>query len=182
MTSSGDSHQRFRDLIVRFHTRWDATIPADARAEESPPDAIGVEVRNRNCGDMVRLSIRRAEGDAGARPFAHVSAESRGCSICTGTTAFGLSLLAERTLPDAIALSAAFRAVVDGGTGGVIEEISGAIAAAERLPVWLLPAQKEDLLSFSVLAAQPARRQCALLFWDAIDELSGRLSESVPSH
>ena len=102
------------------------------------------------CGDRVTVYLQ-VEGDR----IADVSFEGRGCAISTAAASLMTEVLKGKTIPEARALFAQFRAKVTGG-------------AAEDLPA-ALDEEAERLDPLTGVKAYPSRVKCATLPWHAFE-------------
>ena len=110
-------------------------------------EPFGAEVFHVNptCGDEVRLRV--ALSDDGQR-VADVSYDGQGCSISQAATSVLADLVIDRTVPDALAIVAAFTGMVSSrGTVPGDEDVLG------------------DGIAFAGVSKYPARVKCALLGW-----------------
>ena len=109
------------------------------------PFAAEVFHVNPTCGDEVRLRV--ALSDDGQR-VADVSYDGQGCSISQAATSVLADLVIDRTVPDALAIVAAFTDMVSSrGTVAGDEDVLG------------------DGIAFAGVSKYPARVKCALLGW-----------------
>lgn len=127
------------------------------RGLREPYDAEAHHV-NPTCGDEVTLRVRMA-GDT----IEDVSYEGQGCSISQASASVLHELLCGRSVPDALAVQAAFSELL-GGRGQVEPD-------EEVL---------QDAVAFAGVARYPARVKCALLAWmafkDAVARAGGKVS------
>ena len=112
------------------------------------PDAPHAERANPGCGDQITVWVRLDAGQL------RLSFEGSGCAISQASA----SLMAERlgglTRPEAAAVAAQFRAMVQGAP------------PADTLG---------DLAALSGVSKLLARRRCALLAWDALQDVLDRV-------
>jgi len=118
---------------------------------------------NPTCGDEVtlRVTLDGADGAAGgdAVRVADVSYEGQGCSISQASTSVLTDLVVGRSVDDALAIYAAFLALMQAKG-----EPPG--AAAEDL--------LEDAVAFTGVSRYPSRIKCALLGWAAWKDATAR--------
>ena len=110
-------------------------------------EPFGAEVFHVNptCGDEVRLRVALS-GDG--QRVADVSYDGQGCSISQAATSVLADLVIDRTVPDTLAIVAAFTDMVSSrGTVAGDEDVLG------------------DGIAFAGVSKYPARVKCALLGW-----------------
>lgn len=118
------------------------------RGLRDPADGPGVvEVHHVNptCGDEVTLRVQVADG-----VVRDVSYDGEGCSISQASTSVMTDLVIGREVPDALATSDAFLALMQG---------RGTVVPDEDV--------LEDGIAFAGVSRYPARVKCALLGWMA---------------
>jgi nitrogen fixation NifU-like protein len=98
------------------------------------------------CGDEIEVGVRY-EGERLAR----VAFRGRGCAVCITSASMMTEVVSDRQISDARALSAGFRAWLDGA--------ENAAAPPEPLP------------ALAAVRDYPARRRCMLPAWDALSPL-----------
>jgi nitrogen fixation NifU-like protein len=126
------------------------------RGLREPYDAEAHHV-NPTCGDELTVRVRMA-GDT----IEDVSYEGQGCSISQASASVLHELLRGRSLPDALAVQAAFSELL-GGRGQVEPD----------------EAVLEDGVAFAGVARYPARIKCALLAWMAFKDAAARATGKV---
>ncbi len=149
-----DLRELYQDIILD-HGRH----PRNFRALEHPTHTA--KGHNPLCGDRVTVYLKMA-GDR----IEDVSFEGRGCAISTASSSLMTEVLKGKTLTEAQALFARFRAKV---TGGEITDLPGA-----------LEEDSERLDPLTGVKAYPARVKCATLPWHAFEAaLKGGAAEPV---
>jgi nitrogen fixation NifU-like protein len=113
-----------------------------------------VDLQNPTCGDEVRLSVALNGGR-----ISDVRFEGRGCSISMASASMMTEAVKGRTVDDAVALQAAFKAM-----------LRGEPADEQRLG---------DLVALSGVAKFPVRVKCATLAWNALVRALGRAEEDA---
>lgn len=135
----------YRELILEHYSR-----PRN-RGELPDPD-IKVEGANPLCGDELSIYVRLAGGK-----IADVRFVGRGCSISQASASMMTEQIKGKTVDEARALSARFKAMMQGGA--VNEEELG------------------DLVALQGVRKFPVRVKCATLSWitleQGMDELAG---------
>jgi nitrogen fixation protein NifU and related proteins len=149
-----DLRELYQDIILD-HGRH----PRNFRPIEQPTHTA--KGHNPLCGDRVTVYLT-IDGDK----IADISFEGRGCAISTAAASLMTEVLKGKTLAEAQALFAQFRAKVTGGkVGAVAEELE---EDAERLD------------PLTGVKAYPARVKCATLPWHAFEAaLKGGAAEPV---
>ena len=114
------------------------------------------------CGDRVTIYLA-VEGDR----IADVSFEGRGCAISTAAASLMTEVLKGKTIAEAKALFAQFRAKVTGGEAGALPE--------------RLEEDAERLEPLTGVKAHPVRVKCATLPWHAFEAAlkSGLAAQTV---
>jgi len=139
----------YQEIILEHYRR-----PLHAGLRE-PFDA---EVRHVNptCGDEVTLRVTLK--DAGGEPaIADVSYDALGCSISQASTSVMADMIIGKTVPEAMAVSDEFLALMQSrGEGEPDEDILG------------------DAVAFEGVLKYPARIKCALLSWMAWKDATAR--------
>ena len=139
----------YQEIILEHYRR-----PLHAGLRE-PFDA---EVRHVNptCGDEVTLRVTLK--DAGGEPaIADVSYDALGCSISQASTSVMADMIIGKTVPEAMAVSDEFLALMQSrGEGEPDEDILG------------------DAVAFEGVSKYPARIKCALLSWMAWKDATAR--------
>jgi nitrogen fixation NifU-like protein len=139
----------YQEIILEHYRR-----PLHAGLRE-PFDA---EVRHVNptCGDEVTLRVTLK--DAGGEPtLADVSYDALGCSISQASTSIMADMIIGKTVPEAMAVSDEFLALMQSrGEGEPDEDVLG------------------DAVAFEGVSKYPARIKCALLGWMAAKDATAR--------
>ena len=138
-----DPRELYQDIILD-HGRH----PRNFRKIESPSHFANGH--NPLCGDRVTVYVTM-DGDR----IADVSFEGRGCAISTASASLMTEILKGKTVEEAEALFASFRATVMG---------EGDMAVSENLADDL-----ERLAPLEGVKAYPARVKCATLAWHAFE-------------
>jgi nitrogen fixation protein NifU and related proteins len=138
-----DLRDLYQDIILD-HGRH----PRNFRAIEHPTHSA--RGHNPLCGDRVTVYLT-LDGDK----IADVSFEGRGCAISTAAASLMTEVLKQKTVAEARALFAQFRARVTG-------------AAETGLPASLAD-DMERLAPLTGVKAYPARVKCATLSWHALE-------------
>lgn len=110
-----------------------------------PDPQATATVSNPVCGDQSRVQVRLADDCIAA-----VAAQTRGCSIAVAAGSVMTELVRARPLDEVAGLRRALEQLVSG----------------EPAPRGL----DERLRAFAGVAELPARRRCALLAWEALEE------------
>ena len=139
-----DLRELYQDIILD-HGRH----PRNFRAIEHPTHSA--QGHNPLCGDRVTIYLT-LDGDQ----IADVSFQGRGCAISTAAASLMTEVLKGKTIADARALFAQFRARVTGGE------------AADAVPEPLAE-EMERLEPLTGVKAFPARVKCATLSWHALE-------------
>lgn len=137
-----DSRELYQDIILDHGRR-----PRNFHALEHPSHLA--HGHNPLCGDRVTVYVA-LDGDR----IADVSFEGRGCAISTASASLMTEVLKGKTLAEAKALFAGFRASVTG-------------SEAEALPAGLTD-EMERLAPLGGVKSYPARVKCATLAWHAL--------------
>jgi nitrogen fixation NifU-like protein len=117
-------------------------------------DPFDAEVHHVNptCGDEVTMRVK-LEGDK----VVDVSYEGQGCSISQASTSVMTDLVIGRTVPEALALSEDFLAMMQ--SKGQFEPDEDVL---------------EDAVAFAGVSRFPARVKCALLSWMAMKDATAQ--------
>ncbi|MDQ7827747.1 MAG: SUF system NifU family Fe-S cluster assembly protein [Armatimonadota bacterium] len=127
----------YREIILDHYSR-----PRN-RGRLEPADIV-VEGANPLCGDELALTVRVADGR-----ISEVRFEGRGCSISQASASMMTEELRGKTLEEARALVAAFRAMMQGQPSAL---------------------DATDLAALQGVRKFPVRVKCATLAWVAIDQ------------
>ncbi len=140
----------YRDILLDHYRS-----PRNSEPLESPeaPDAAYArgEAINPFCGDEVRIQLSFANGRIDA-----VSISGVGCSISQASASLMGEAVKGRSLPEALAIVKAFRALMQGrsrsgdGAGGEID--------------------LGDLMALEGVKRYPVRIKCSLLGWSALQD------------
>ncbi len=114
---------------------------------ELPEATVEVHMRNPSCGDEIKLQMR-VEGDV----IREVRFQGEGCSISQASASMMTTMLKDRPLDDAVALSGRFTELMHGSPE----------AAQDR--------SLSDLRALQGVSKFPIRVKCALLGFDALQE------------
>jgi nitrogen fixation NifU-like protein len=117
------------------------------RRGQLPPPARTADVSNALCGDRAIVSVAVVDGVVAA-----VACAGDGCAISVAAASLLAGAIAGGTVTAARALTASVRAAVAGDGG---------------------PPLEGELAALASVAAFPARRRCATLVCDALDEALG---------
>ncbi len=134
----------YRDIVLDHYRS-----PRNSEPLESP-DAEG-EAINPFCGDEVRIQLSIVDG-----LIAGVSISGQGCSISQASASLMGAAVKGRSLPEALAIIEAFRALMQGrshsgdGTAGEID--------------------LGDLVALEGVKRYPVRIKCSLLGWTALQD------------
>lgn len=109
-----------------------------------------VHMNNPTCGDEIVLSVRIEDGRVEAIGFS-----GQGCSISQASASMMSEQLQGRTLEEVASLATSFNGLVH-----------GRIAPSDARDLG-------DLRALAGVSRYPARVRCALLAWNALDELTG---------
>ncbi len=112
-----------------------------------------VAVKNPLCGDSLELAVR-IEGDA----IAELRFQGEGCSISQAAASMMAERLSGARVADARVMADRFSAMMEGGAGRGTELADGVD-------------QLGDLKALAGVARLPARVQCAMLPWSALERL-----------
>jgi nitrogen fixation protein NifU and related proteins len=107
---------------------------------------------NPTCGDEVTMRVK-LEGET----VVDVSYEGQGCSISQASTSVMTDLVIGRTVPEALALSEEFLAMMQ--SKGQVEPDEDVL---------------EDAVAFAGVSRFPARVKCALLSWRAMKDATAQ--------
>jgi len=112
---------------------------------------------NPSCGDELTLRVR-LDGET----VGDVSYEGDGCSISQASTSVMTDLVIGRSVGDAMAAFAAFRAMIESGGRATPDE--------DVL---------EDAIAFNGVAQFPGRVKCAMLAWSALRDALARTGADI---
>ena len=138
MTASPGLESMYQEIILDHYKR------PHHKGLRDPFDAEVHHV-NPTCGDEVTLRVK-LDGDK----VVDVSYDGQGCSISQASTSVMTDLVIGRTVPEAMALSDEFLALMQ--SKGQIEPDEDTL---------------EDAVAFAGVSRYPARVKCALLSWMA---------------
>jgi nitrogen fixation NifU-like protein len=132
----------YRDIVLDHYRS-----PRNFEPLESP-DAEG-EAINPFCGDEVRIQLSVVDG-----LIAGVSISGQGCSISQASASLMGAAVKGRSLPEALAIVEAFRALMQG------RSIDGAAGEIDL----------GDLAALEGVKRYPVRIKCSLLGWTALQD------------
>ena len=130
-----------QEIILAHHRR-----PRN-RGELTDPDA-SVHVKNPTCGDEVTLQLRIRDGRISQVRFA-----GHGCVISQASASMMTEMAQGKTLPEVDALADRFKDMLRGSAEAGKDRSLG------------------ELRALSGVARFPLRVRCALLAWNALDEV-----------
>ena len=145
MTATPALESMYQEIILDHYKR------PHHKGLRDPYDAEVHHV-NPTCGDEVTLRVK-LDGDV----VSDVSYDGQGCSISQASTSVMTDLVIGRTVPEALALSEEFLALMQ--SKGQVEPDEDVL---------------EDAVAFAGVSRFPARVKCALLSWMAMKDATAQ--------